>query len=996
MAEAVAMVVASPVLELMIKKLDTGLREKLGLVRGVNSDIERLQSVLSTINDVLDDAERRSFSDKAVTGWLRKLKDAAFDADDVVDEFQYEALRRRNRRRNQPIGKVSDFFSPNNQIAFRRKMARKIKKINKRLEQIADEKSKFHLSEGSTSRRTVDRETFSFVIESEVYGRDEDKDNIINFLVSADDGSDVSVLPIVGLGGVGKTTLAQLAYNAQGMEEHFDLKSWVCVSDDFSIKEIINKIIQCEVPNLEAAQLQLQTKLSGRRFLLVLDDVWNEDEAKWERLKTLLRCGKQGSKIVTTTRSDVVARIMGTVAPHKLQGLTAADCWTLFKQRAFGPGREEETPRLVEIGKQIVEKCGGLPLAAKALGSLMSCRRGEAEWLYVRDSELWRLPADDNGILPALRLSYDHLPSNLKQCFAYCSIFPKDYKIERKKLIQLWIAEGFIQTLDGDMHGEEVGNRYFNSLLWRSFFQDVQKDWFDNIWSCKMHDLVHDLACSVARDESSIMKVRMETRIPRGCRYSSVVYDHTMSSTTLKAAFAGKKLRSLISTGRWIGISFKEYVFYAMSSLTHLRALDLSGIRIRELPCTISKLKHLRLLDLSNTEIEALPGSITDLHNLRTLNLAYCFHLRSLPERISNMSSLRHLDITGCDRLICMPRWLGRLSNLQTMTMFIVGKEHGRSISELEQLNLAGGRLQINSLANVQDPMEATKANLASKINLRSLELMWSRVLYEALAASPVAEVEEVLERLQPHSNLKWLSIMHYPGIRFPTWMTGMELASSPIRNLVEITLSQLERCESLPALGHLPFLRSISIFDMNAIKRIGAEFYGNGGIFPSLRCLDMRGLPELEEWPPEATATDEQVMPFPCLETFSLSECPKLKVAPRVPPSVEEVSIMGNQPLLSALSTGGLYKMRSLTILDERELTCLPEGILQLRMPSLKSLHLYCRSLKSISGEERDKQQQPPTFFMNIQEIEIINNRELTALPEWLGSLTSLTSFKT
>ncbi|XP_010910478.4 disease resistance protein RGA2-like [Elaeis guineensis] len=761
MAEAAAMVVASPVLKLVMEKLGSGLWEELGLVRGVNSDIERLQSVLSTINDVLDDAERRSISDKALTGWLRKLKDAALDADDVVDEFQYEAMRRRNQRRNQPIGKVSNFFSPNNQIAFRRKMARKIRKINKRLEQIADEKSKFHLAEGSTSRRTVDRETFSFVIESEVYGRDEDKDNIINFLVSADDGSDVSVLPIVGLGGVGKTTLAQLAYNAQGIEEHFDLKSWVCVSDDFSIKEIINKIIQCEVPNLEAAQLQLQTKLSGRSFLLVLDDVWNEDEAKWERLKTLLRCGKKGSKIVTTTRSDVVARIMGTVAPHKLQGLTAADCWTLFKQRAFGPGREEETPRLVEIGKQIVEKCGGLPLAAKALGSLMSSRRGEAEWLHVRDSELWRLPADDNGILPALRLSYDHLPSNLKQCFAYCSIFPKDYEIKREKLIQLWIAEGFIQTLDGDMRGEEVGNRYFNSLLWRSFFQDVQKDWFDNIWSCKMHDLVHDLACSVARDESWIMTVHMERSIPPGCRYSSVVYDPTMSSTTLKAAFASKKLRSLVSINRWIGaFSFKEFVFYAISSLALLRALDLSGLRIKGLPGTISKLKHLRLLDLSSTAIEALPGSITDLHNLRTLNLKCCNQLKSLPEGISNMSSLRHLDIRGCSRLICMPRWLGRLSNLQTMTMFVVGKEHGRGISELEQLNLVSGDLEINSLANVQDPMEATKANLATKINLRSLELMWSRVSSEALAAPRVAVVEEVLERLQPHSNLKWLLIM--------------------------------------------------------------------------------------------------------------------------------------------------------------------------------------------------------------------------------------------
>ncbi|EHA8586657.1 putative Disease resistance protein RGA2 [Cocos nucifera] len=478
---------------------------------------------------------------------------------------------------------------------------------------------------------------------------------------------------------------------------------------------------------------------------------------------------------------------MGTVASHKLQGLTSADCWTLFKQRAFGPGREEETPRLVEIGKQIVEKCGGLPLAAKALGSIMSSRRGEAEWSHVRDSELWRLPVDDNSMLPALRLSYD-----LKQCFAYCSIFPKDYEIEGKKLIQLWIAEGFIETLDGDMHEEEVGNRYFNCLLWRSFFQDVEMDYSDNIRTCKMHDLVHDLACSVAGDKSSIMEVSMKRSIPHGCRYSSVVYDRTMPSTTLKAAFVSKKLRSLISTGLWIPL--QEFVFHATSSLTHLRALDLSRIGMERLPCTISGLKHLRLLGASHTDIEALPGSITDLRNLRTLKLEWCWRLKSLPEGISNMSSLSHLDISGCGRLTCMPRWLGRWSNLQTMPMFIVGKEHGRSISESEHLNLLSGYLVISNLGNVQDPMEATKANLASKINLRSLDLMWNGVLYEALmAASPVAEVEEVLERFQPHSNLEWLCITYHPGIRFPTWMTGMELASSPIRNLVGIRLSRLK-----------------------------------------------------------------------------------------------------------------------------------------------------------------------------------------------------------
>ncbi|XP_008780857.2 putative disease resistance protein RGA1 [Phoenix dactylifera] len=382
---------------------------------------------------------------------------------------------------------------------------------------------------------------------------------------------------------------------------------------------------------------------------------------------------------------------------------------------------------------------------------------------------------------------------------------------------------------------------------------------------------------------------------------------------------------------------------------------------------------------------------------------------------MSSMSSLRHLEIRGCWGLSCMPRWLGRLSNLQTMPMFITGEERGRTISELEHLNLIGGGLKITNLVNVRDPLEATKADLASKTNLQSLVLMWNILSYMESAASPVSEVEEVFERLQPHSNLKNLRISGYPGIKIPTWMARMELASSPIRNLVTIWLMGLKRCEYLPALGHLPLLESLYVTRMPAVRRIGVEFCGDGGIFPSLRSLNMSGLRDLEEWSAEATAAGKSVMPFPCLEEFKLTECPKLRVSPRVPPSVVKVTIEGDR-LLFAVTTGGLYRLKSLTIrncealsspfrwewmqdltaltslhIRDDKLMCLPEGILQLRMPSLQEFYLVFRNLKSISGEERDKQQQPPTFFMTIQLLELYSTKNLTALPEWLGSLTAL-----
>ncbi|CAD5188250.1 unnamed protein product [Musa acuminata subsp. malaccensis] len=329
-------------------------------------------------------------------------------------------------------------------MLLRHKMVHRIKDARARLDEIADERNRFNLNEGSVSHGANERETCSAVVESEVYGRDNDKEKVINFLLEVDNEKDLSILPIVGLGGIGKTTLAQLVYNDERVMAQFDGRFWVYVSENFSIIEIIRSIVRSprNYSDLQALKLQLQALLSWKRYLLVLDDVWNENEMIWEDLKVLLRCGKQGSKIITTTRSETVARIMGTVTLHKMPMLSFEHCWLLFEQRAFRLVREEEKPRFVEIGKQIVEKCGGLPLAAKTIGSLMGSKKKEVDqWLAISESELWRLPEDENGVLPALMLSYNHLPSYLKSCFAYCSIFPKDYEIERKNLIQLWNAE---------------------------------------------------------------------------------------------------------------------------------------------------------------------------------------------------------------------------------------------------------------------------------------------------------------------------------------------------------------------------------------------------------------------------------------------------------------------------------------------------------------------------------------------------------------------------
>ena len=285
-----------------------------------------------------------------------------------------------------------------------------MKRISERLEEIADERTKFHFTEMVTDKRNGVlewRQTTSFITEPEVYGREEDQDKIIDFLVGdASHSEDLSVYPIIGLGGLGKTTLAQLIFNHERVVNNFEPRIWVCVSEDFSLKRMTKAIIEvasgraCEDLLLEILQRRLQDLLQSKRYLLVLDDVWDDEQENWQKLKSILACGAQGASVL------------------------------LFKHRAFGPN-EVEQEKLVILGKEIVKKCGGVPLAAKALGGLLRFKREEREWLKIKESNLWSLP---HNIMPALRLSYLNLPIKFRQCFAYCVIFLKDEVINKQYL----------------------------------------------------------------------------------------------------------------------------------------------------------------------------------------------------------------------------------------------------------------------------------------------------------------------------------------------------------------------------------------------------------------------------------------------------------------------------------------------------------------------------------------------------------------------------------
>ncbi|KDP26027.1 hypothetical protein JCGZ_21060 [Jatropha curcas] len=498
--------------------------------------------------------------------------------------------------------------------------------------------------------------THSFVDASNVIGRDKDKERIIEELLKPADNENVSIIPIVGIGGLGKTTLAKLVYNDERVASHFQSKSWACVSEDFDLQKMIIKILNCVSPvnmnmDIEQLQIALREALYGKRYLLVLDDVWNEDRRKWLELKILLMGGASGSKILVTTRSKHVASIMSTVSSYELDHLSHEYCLAIFFKCAFEEPEEKQNPDLIKIGEEIVSKCKGIPLAVITLGTLLYSVAGERDWKFVRDNEIWKLEQKENDILPALKLSYEHMPSYLKRCFAYCSIFPKDHPFVDIELVYFWISHGLIQSSNEKQELEDVGIRCFQELCSRCFFQDFLE--YNGNVCCKMHDLIHDLALSVTQNECLIVTSSNE-QIPKSIRHLSFPYPELLPEDLPKPVRKLDRIRTIsCSHGRGMGISSEVFLRTCISKFQYLRALDLSCSRVAALPKGIAKLKHLKYLSLDwNVDIKRLPESICKLQSLQALVLGYCYGLRELPKDIKYLISLRWLWITTQQRYL--------------------------------------------------------------------------------------------------------------------------------------------------------------------------------------------------------------------------------------------------------------------------------------------------------------------------------------------------------
>ncbi|XP_021844310.2 putative disease resistance protein RGA1 isoform X2 [Spinacia oleracea] len=886
-------------------------------------------------------------------------------------------------------------------------MAQGVKMIKKKLDAIASD-TRFNFNIDPKPIRNRRLESCSYVYETDIIGREPDLEKIVGVLLDPIVQQNVSFLPIVGMGGLGKTALAQLVFNNARVKHAFPLMLWTCVADEnqdsLDVKGVLGKILASankgcmknEGYTMDGLQSQLREQLAGKKYLLVLDDVWTENSEQWRILTKFLMGGQRGSWIVVTTRSKKTAGIVGDGPRHELQGLSKDNSWCLFKRVAFGSQHANPPEDLVELGQYIVARCADVPLAIRVVGSLLY-EQEKHKWLSVQKLGLAKVKGSQDGIIPILKLSYYQLDSPLKCCFVYCAIFPKDFRIWKMKLIQLWIAQGYIQ-LDGcHLNMEDAAEEFFSILLQRCFFQDVVNDEYGDIVSFKIHDLIHDLAQEVAGKE--ICRVNtVNGDVDKKNRHLSVF--NTGSSSL---SFTKTHIRSFLSFDYKMDVSC---VGALLANWKYLRALNLKSFQIKSLPGSIGELIHLRYLDLSyNEELEVLPGPITKLHNLQTLNLYWCSKLKELPKDLSKLVKLRVLDLRKCCTLSCMPRGMGKLTCLHTLNMFVVGdtrsnKELFSGLEDLKALRNLSGYLEIN-IPFMNTGANAGKKNggregdcLGNKIHLKDIHLKFSgkgRAEYD----------EAVMGELQPHPNLERFRVYCYRGVRMSGWPMEDNLATF-LPNLVHMvfwccpllqysgqlrlpllkTLS-VRDCPNLIAIMQCPALEDLTLLDFN--KRLE--------VIPTRRIRSK----EFEEATPSGIRASSSSYSYDVglkvrIDNMGwLNSLPMnsfLGLATLVISRDREVESMGGarevfrscSSSLISLKFEGCSKLKSVVFGGLEHLTALE-----------KLKITKCSNLSLLEEVEREDGMPWKPFHHPLRSLYLVSLPQLVQLPNWIQYLTSL-----
>nr|ALO70064.1 NBS-LRR-like resistance protein [Oryza sativa] len=617
-----------------INKLQAIITDKAILILGVKDELEELQRRTDLIRSSLQDAEARRMKDSAVQKWLDQLRDVMYDVDDIIDLARFKGSvllpnypMSSSRKSTACSGlSLSSCFS---NIRIRHEVAVKIRSLNKKIDNISKDDVFLKLSRtqhnGSGSAWTPTES--SSLVEPNLVGKEvvHACREVVD-LVLAHKAKNVYKLAIVGTGGVGKTTLAQKIFNDKKLEGRFDHRAWVCVSKEYSMVSLLTQVLSNMKIHYEQnesvgnLQSKLKAGIADKSFFLVLDDVWHYKA--WEDLlRTPLNAAATGI-ILVTTRDETIARVIGVDRTHRVDLMSADVGWELL-WRSMNIKEEKQVKNLRDTGIEIVRKCGGLPLAIRAIAKVLASLQDqtENEWRQILGKNAWsmsKLPDELNG---ALYLSYEVLPHQLKQCFLYCALFPEDATIFCGDLTRMWVAEGFIDEQEGQLL-EDTAERYYHELIHRNLLQPDGL-YFDHSW-CKMHDLLRQLASYLSREECFVGD-------PESLGTNTMCKVRRISVVTEKDIVV---LPSM-DKDQYKGCESLRRLPLATTQLCNLRRLGLAGTPINQVPKGIGRLKFLN-------DLEGFPiGGGNDNTKIQDgWNL----------EELGHLSQLRCLDMIKLER----------------------------------------------------------------------------------------------------------------------------------------------------------------------------------------------------------------------------------------------------------------------------------------------------------------------------------------------------------
>uniref|UniRef100_M1AV80 Rpi protein n=1 Tax=Solanum tuberosum TaxID=4113 RepID=M1AV80_SOLTU len=829
-----------PLCHLQFKKLGDFLIQQVSLLTNLRDEVRWLRNELLFIQSFLRDAELKQSGDQRVQQWVFEINSIANDAVAILETYSFEAGKRASPLKACACicRKEKKFYN----------VAEEIQSLKQRILDISRKRETYGITninstnagEGPSNQVTTLRRTTSYVDDHDYIfvGLKEVVQTLLVELLKAEPRR--SVLSIYGMGGLGKTTLAEKLYNSPDTVSSFPARAWICVSQEFKKMDLLRNIIKSiqgrtketldllERMTERDLEIHLRDLLRERKYLVVVDDVWQREA--WESLKRAFPDSKNGSRVIITTRKEEVAERADNISfVHKLRFLSQEESWDLFCRKLLDV--QAMDPHMERLALDMVDKCRGLPLAIVVLSGLLSHKKGLNEWKKVQD-HLWENIKHDKSIEISniLSLSYNDLSTALKQCFLYFGIFPDDQLLGADNIIRLWMAEGFIPR--GEERMEDVAEGFLNELIRRSLVQVVDTFW-EKVTECRVHDLLHELAIQKALEVNFF-----DIYDPRSRSISSLCIRHVIHSEGeryLSLDLSNLKLRSIMFFDPYIC-----NVFQHIDVFRHIYVLYLDINEGGVIPDAIGSLYHLKLLRLTGG-IRRLPSSIGNLKNLQTLCVG---GLCELSSETAELINLRHLEAEYSEPLV-------RISNLTSLQVLQgVNCDQWKDVDPVDLVNLR--KLSMHDITK-----SYSLNNISSLKNLSTLTLFCRGG--ESFPSLEFVYCCEKLQKLRLEGRIEKL-----PDL-FPNSITMMLLSYSVLKT------------DPMPILGMLPNLRYLYLFRVYK----GKEIICSDNSFSQLEILSLYDLENLETWHLATSA-------MPLIKSFCIDDCPNLKEIPERMKDVE------------------------------------------------------------------------------------------------------------